>query len=140
MEEETFDSKINPCGVGGTRVMYNSVLCTACGKRIQARCTNKKKVAVHLNKNFDCKKCRDMVKNFKGPDKIWCDGVKTVSQFFCLGDRLNATGGCKTAVTATTRIGLNKSIQCSKILKGRRFSDEREGLQKLRKISFVVWK
>ena len=29
MEEEAFDSKIDPCGVCGTRVMSNSVLCTA---------------------------------------------------------------------------------------------------------------
>ena len=32
MEVEAFDSKIDPCGVCGTRVMSNSVLCTACGK------------------------------------------------------------------------------------------------------------
>ena len=32
MEEEAFHSKIDPCGVCGTRVMSNSVLCTACGK------------------------------------------------------------------------------------------------------------
>ena len=32
MEEETFDSKIDPCGVCGTRVMSNSVLCTPYGK------------------------------------------------------------------------------------------------------------
>ena len=29
MEEETFDSKIDPCSVCGTRVMSNSVLCAA---------------------------------------------------------------------------------------------------------------
>ena len=28
MEKETFDSKIDPCSVCGTRVMSNSVLCT----------------------------------------------------------------------------------------------------------------
>ena len=31
MEEETFGSKIDPCGVCGARVMSNLVLCTACG-------------------------------------------------------------------------------------------------------------
>ena len=30
MEEEAFDSKIDPCGVCGTRVMSNLVFCTAC--------------------------------------------------------------------------------------------------------------
>ena len=67
MEEETFDSKIDPCGMYGTQVMSNSVLCTACGKWIHARCTDKKKIAVYLNKNFVSKKCRSMVKNFMGP-------------------------------------------------------------------------
>ena len=37
------------------------------------------KVAVYLNKNFICKKCGSVVNNFKGPDKILCDGVETVS-------------------------------------------------------------
>ena len=32
--------------------MSNLVLCTACGKWVHARCTDKKKVAVYLNKNF----------------------------------------------------------------------------------------
>ena len=106
MEKEAFDSKIDPCGVGGTRVMSISKLCTACGKWVHARCTNKKKVAVYLNKNFVFEKCRSVVKNFKGPaDEKLCDGVETVSKFNYLGDRLNATGGCKTAVTARSRIG-----------------------------------
>ena len=51
MEEEAFDSKIDPCGVCGTRVMSNSVLCRACGKWVHARCTVKK-VSVYVNKNF----------------------------------------------------------------------------------------
>ena len=101
MEEETFDSEIDPCGVCGTRVMSNSVLCTACGKWVHARCTDNKKVSVYVNKNAVCKKCKSMVKNFKGPvDEKLCDGVETVSKLTCLGDRLNATGGCETAVTA----------------------------------------
>ena len=76
MKEETFDSKIDPCGVCGTRVMSNLVLCTASGKRVHARCTDKKKVAVYLNKNFVCKKCRRVVNNFKGPDEKLRDGAK----------------------------------------------------------------
>ena len=121
MEEETFDSKIDPCGVCGTRVMSNSVLCTACGKWVHAGCTDKKKVAVYLNKNFDCKQCRSVVNNFKEPDEILCDGVETVSKFSYLRGRLNATGGCERAVTARTRIGLMKFRECREILKGIRF-------------------
>ena len=127
MEEETFDSKIDPCGVCGTQVMSNSVLCTACGKWVLARCTDKKKVAVYLNKNSVCKKCRSVVKHFKGPDEKLCDGVETVSKFPYLGDRLNATGGCETAVTARSRIGWIKFRECNEILKGRRFSLKTKG-------------
>ena len=65
MEEETFDSKIDPCGMCGTKVMPNSVLCTACGKWVQTNCTNKKRAAVYLNKNFVCRKCRSVAKNFE---------------------------------------------------------------------------
>ena len=128
IEEETFDSKIDPCGVCGTRVMSNSVLCTTCGKWVLARCTDKKKVVVYMNKNFVCKKCRSVVKNFKGPaDEKLCDGVETVSKFTYLGDRLNAVGGFETAVTARSRIGWVKFRKCSEILIGRRFSLKMKG-------------
>ena len=53
-----------------------------------------------------------------------CDGVKTVTKFSYLGDRLNATGGCVTAVTARTRIGWMKFEEFSEILKGKRFSSK----------------
>ena len=126
MEEEAFDSKIDPCGVCGTRVMCNSVLCRACGKWVHARCTEKK-VSVYVNKNFVCKKYRSVVNNFKGSaDEKLCDGVETVSKFTYLGHRLNATGGCETAVTARS-IGWVKFKKCSEILKGRRFSLKMKG-------------
>ena len=56
--------------------------------------------------------------------------METVSKFTYLGDRLNATGGCETTVTARSRIGWMKGMQgntyefreCSEILKGKRFS------------------
>ena len=56
MEEETLDHKIDPCGMCGTRVMSNLVLCTACSKWVHARCKDKKKVAVYLKKSFVCEK------------------------------------------------------------------------------------
>ena len=48
--------------------------------------------------------------------------METVSKFSYLGDRLNATGGCETAVTARSRFGWMKFRECSEILKGKRFS------------------
>ena len=142
MEEKTLDSKVDPCGMCGTRVISNSVLCTACDKWVHARCTDKKKVAVYSNKNFVCKKCRSLAKNFKRPDEILCDGVETVTKCSYVGDKLNATGGCEIAVTARTRIGWIKFRKCSETLKGRQFSlkIKREGLQKLCKFSYVVRK
>ena len=128
MEKEVFDSKIDPCRVCETRVMSNSVLCTACGKWVHVRCTDKKKVSVYVNKSFVCKKCRSVIKNFKGSaDEKLCDGVETVSKFTYLVDRLNAIGGCETAVTARSRIDWIKFRECSEILKGRRFSLKMKG-------------
>ena len=46
--------------------------------------------------------------------------METVSKFTYLGDRLNPTGGCETAVTARSRIGWMKFRECSEILNGRR--------------------
>ena len=53
--------------------------------------------------------------------------METVSKFTYLGNRLNATGGCETAVTARSRIGWIKFRKCSEILKGRRFSLKMKG-------------
>ena len=82
MEEETFDRKIDPCGVCETRVKSNSVLRTASGKWVHARCTDKKRVAVYLNKNFVCKKCRSVLRNFKGPDE-YCVKQNTGTRKIC---------------------------------------------------------
>ena len=40
--------------------------------------------------------------------EVLCDQVQTVKSFRYLGDRLNASGGCETAVTARVRIGWMK--------------------------------
>ena len=73
------------------------------------------------------KKDKSVVKYFKRPHEILCDGVETVSKFSYLGDRLNATGGCETAVAAKIRIGWLKFTECSEILKGKRFSFKMKG-------------
>ena len=48
--------------------------------------------------------------------------METVSKVTYPGDRLNASGGCETAVTARSRTGWMKFRKCSEILEGRRFS------------------
>ena len=73
-------------------------------------------------------KCRSVVNNFKGSaDEKLCDSVETVSKFTYLDDRLNATGGCETAVATRSRIGWMKFREYSEILKGRRFSLKMKG-------------
>ena len=104
VEEKTFDSKIDPWGVIETRVMSNSMLCTTCGKYVGPRKIHGYEKESSLFGDFVCKKCGGMVINLKGPDKILCDGAETATKFSYLGDRLNATGKCKTSVTARTRI------------------------------------
>ena len=50
---------------------------------------------IYLNKNFVCKKCRRMIKNFEEPDEILCDGVEIVSKFCYLDDRYVQLVGAK---------------------------------------------
>ena len=45
-----------------------------------------------------------------------CDKVETVSGFRYLGEKLNASGGCKAAVTANLRFR-----KCGKLLLGNNF-------------------
>ena len=41
MEGKTFDGKVDPFGVCGTKVMSHSVLCTARGKWVNERCISR---------------------------------------------------------------------------------------------------
>ena len=53
--------------------------------------------------------------------------METVKDFCYLGDRLNASGGCETAVTARVRIGWMKFRKCGEMLLGR-FSLKMKGV------------
>ena len=66
--------------------------CTACGKWVHTRFTDKK-VTAYLASDFVCKKCGDMVKNLKGLEEIWCDGVETVTKVFYATDSMHVVGG-----------------------------------------------
>ena len=114
-----------------------------CGKWVQARSTVKKKVTEFTwLKMLIARSVGNMVKKLKGPDEILRDDVETATRCSYVGDRLNTTGGCETAVTTRTRIGWMKFRKFSKILIRQKLfiEDEREGLQKLFKISYIVWK
>ena len=57
---------------------------------------------------FVCRRCTDVGDGTEEPVEILCDEVKTVKRFCYLGDKLNASGGCETAVTSRVRIGWMK--------------------------------
>ena len=50
------------------------------------------------------------------PVEVLCDEVETVKGFCYLEDRLNASDGCETAVTARVRIGWMKFRECGELL------------------------
>ena len=62
------------------------------------------------------------------PLEVLCDEVETVKRFCYLGDRLNASGGCETAVTSRVRIGWMKFRECGELLRRRRFSLRMKGM------------
>ena len=51
-----------------------------------------------------CGRCRKQVDGLVEPVEELCEKVETVRGFCNLGDRVNASGGCKAAVTARARI------------------------------------
>jgi len=104
-EGERLNSKINPCGTCRMRVIANLLLCTKCGKWIHEKCTRMKRGTPRVAKNFVCSRCRNVTEGRVEPIDNLCDDVMTVGAFCYLGDRMNASGSCKVAITARTRIG-----------------------------------
>ena len=107
-EGEIVLSKIDPSGVCAKRVGSNAVCCTQCTKWTLGRCTKMIKVTCSSAKHFVCRRCTDVGDGMEEPVEVLCDEVKTVKEFCYLGDRLNASGGCETAVTSRVRIGWMK--------------------------------
>ena len=114
-------SKIDPSGICGKRVGSNAVCCTQRTKWIHGRCTKMKKVTCSSETQFVCRRCTDVGDGTKEPVEVSCNEVETVKEFCYLGDRLNATGGCETAVTSRVRIGWMKFRECGELLRGRFF-------------------
>ena len=126
MEGELTRSKIDPCGICGRRVMANSMQCTDCRNWIHARCSKMKKVSTTIAQGFICSRCRSREEMVMSVEKL-CDGVENVKGFCYLGDRLNASGGSESAVTARVRIGWSKFRECHEVLCGRRFTLKLKG-------------
>ena len=56
-------------------------------------------------RHFVCGRCTVVGDGTEKPTKVVCDEVKIVRELCYLVDRLNASGGCETAVTSRVRIG-----------------------------------
>ena len=87
-----------------------------------------KKETCSSTRHFVCRRCTDVGDATEEPVEVLRDEVETVKGFCYLVDRLNASGGCETAVTSRVRIGWMKFRECGKLLRGRRFSLKRVGL------------
>ena len=82
-----------------------------------------KRMISNLAKSFVCKLCVNTKEGIvePGEELSFFDQVDFVKSFCYLGDRLNASGGRETAVTARMKIGWIKFRECG-ILYGRKFS------------------
>ena len=68
--------------------------------------------------SFVCGRCKKQVDGLVELVEDLCEEVETVRGFCYLGDRVNASGGCKAAVTARARIGWVNSKRFSLKVKG----------------------
>ena len=73
------------------------------------------------------RRCTDVGDGMEEPVEVLCDEVKTEG-ILLLGDRLNASGGCETAVTSRVRIGWMKFRECGELLRGRSFFLRMKGM------------
>ena len=71
-------------------------------KWIHGKYTKIKKVTCSSARHFVCRRCTDIGDGTEEPVEVLCDEVETVKD---LGGRLNACGGCETAVISRVRIG-----------------------------------
>ena len=70
---------------------------------------------------FICSRCRRIMKGTVDSIEKMCDKVETVNGICYLGDRLNASGGCKASVTAKVIISWVRFREYGEMLPGHRF-------------------
>ena len=88
-----------------------------------------KKVTCSSAGHFVFRRCTQVEDSTKEPARtVLCDEVETMKGFYYFGNRLNASGGCETAVTLRVRIGWVKFKECVELLRGRRSSLRMKGM------------
>ena len=125
-EGERVVSRIDPCGVCDKRVKANSILCTLCNKWVHKRCSGVKGALKKMENRFQCKRCSQGVLDVEARLDLNTD-IEKVESFVYLGDKLNAGGGCLSAVTARVRVGWMKFKEMSGLLCGKRWSVKLKG-------------
>lgn len=119
-------SRIDPCGVCGKRVKANSVLCIGCQKWVHKRCSGVRGALKKVEGMFKCRRCVSGVIDMEAQLGL-NDGIERVESFVYLGDKLNAGGGCLSAVMARVRVGWMKFRELSGVLCGRKWSVKMKG-------------
>ena len=100
-------SKVDPCGVCGERVGYNSVQCTKCQRWVHHRCSDvpRQLSLVSCHDVFVCRTC--IGHNCSVKEKLEFkrreDILEKLEKFCYLGDTISCYGGASEAVSA--RIG-----------------------------------
>ena len=88
-----------------------------------------------------CGTCKKQADGLVEPVEELCEEVETVRGFCYLGDRVNASGACKAAVTPRARIGKGEVQGMWRVaeLKKVLAEGERNGLSRLCKSGDVIW-
>ena len=79
-------------------------MCVGCSKWVHKMCSGVKGALKKVEGVFRCKRCVRGVVLAEGVGGM-NDGIERVESFVYLGDKLNAGGGCSSAVTARVRVG-----------------------------------
>ena len=87
---------VDPCGVCGTRVGRNSIMCNNCRKWVHGRCTGIRGSLSPYESSFQCSTCQTPAASDPAPRNSF-DELESVSQFCYLGHTLHATGDCEIA-------------------------------------------
>ena len=96
------DKSSYPCGVCGSGVGRNSILCCTCHHWIHHRCTNLR--ILRADPTFKCKKCSGEImptlEEEPSEITIGSESLEVVKSFCYLGDTINQSGTCFDATTA----------------------------------------
>jgi hypothetical protein len=107
-------------------VKANSVLCIGCKKWVHKRCSGVKGALKKVEGTFKCKRCVSGAMNREAETGL-NGGIERVESYVCLGNKLNAGGGCLNAVMSRVRVGWMKFRELHGVLCGRKWPVKMKG-------------